>query len=578
MARRRRGEPESSEGVSVDAPAAEGQPQIEVRMRGGADDVKRQLGVATEEKPAATAPGPDDDKKKFVDSLRNSRYIIRVKRTTPREFGGVKTNVEVWSTELPMGYQEIQDEVSKECGGGKYRVAIIDPASNNTIAADTFEVDGNPTIPETEMSQEEQDRIFLAGRPKTSSEITAESLERQHLVLTKQAEVERAEAELLDARERRKQSKAPVQDDTRIAELDRRLTEARHQADLEARDRKHAEEMRELKAMIANAQPKKAEGDGMMMMLLEQMREDRKLAQAQFSALLTQMKDEKLNAVLDEVKSIRNKPQQQSGSLLEQAEAMLKMKKIFGWGGEDEDDDGDDADDTRPWWERALDKLGGKFGDKLLAKFTDMEEKGQTVDRETFMKGMSEYADQVAADAVSRQRGALPAPGKSPALPAPPAAPPAQQLPPPPPTGTVTQLPPPPPAAAPPAPTKTMTVTEEIALRASGVLEMLAREIEIRPIDYLWNYEGAWQSLPESILEKVCAAPDAPGVVDALVIDGVIDQAKVAELKAKIAGSPRILAWVTKGLNDLKSWWASRQTDPDFDPFADEDDGEGAVE
>lgn len=124
-----------------------------------------------------------------------------------------------------------------------------------------------------------------------------------------------------------------------------------------------------------------------------------------------------------------------------------------------------------------------------------------------------------------------------------------------------------------------MTVQEEIAFRASGVLEMLARESELRPNEYIWNYEGAWQSLPEPILEKVCAATDPLGVVDALVIEGVIDPAKVAELKAKISGDPRALAWVARGLAELKEWWTAKQSDPSFDPFADEDgDGEGEGE
>src|SRR5574342_580756 len=139
MARRRR-EDASNPSESTPQESTSGEPQIEVKMRGSADDVKKQLGVATEPKPEPekkSGNGHDDERLRFVEALRGSKYIFRVKRMTPREFNGIRTNVEVWNAELPLGYQEIQDEVSKEFGGGKYRVAVVDPSSNSTIAADT---------------------------------------------------------------------------------------------------------------------------------------------------------------------------------------------------------------------------------------------------------------------------------------------------------------------------------------------------------------------------------------------------------------------------------------------------------
>ena len=584
MARRRREAALEEPGTATEQPTEGAEPQLRVQMTGTADQVKRQLGVAVEDKPEKLEKletnGQDDEKKKFVEALRNPKYIIRVKRSTPREFNGVKTNFEVWQAELPLSYQEIQEEVTKTSGGGKYRVAVVDPSSNNTIAADTFEVDGDPIVPELNMTQEEQDRIFMQGKPKTAADISEESLERRARVAAKMSEVEALEAQLEEARARRSKpaEKSTAQDDTRIADLDRRLIEAKHSAELEARDRKHADELRELKALIAqNAKPQKSETDSTMTILLEQMREDRKANQAQFTALLTQMKDDKMNAVLDEVKSLKNKPAQQSGSLLEQAEAMLKMKKIFGWGGdEDDEDEEDDKDDDRPWWERALDKLGGKFGDKLIAKFTDMEEKGEKVSREEFMKNMGEYADQLAADGVRKQQQRLPGP--------PPAAPPPLPAPPPPaanPQSPVTVLPPPPPAAAPPpaatppaAPLpQTLTVEQEIVIRVGGVLEMLEREIELRPNEYHWNYEGAFLAVPATILEKICAAPDPITMLDAFTIPHISPE-KLAEMKAKISGNPKILAWVKAGHDELKEWAKQKEADPSFDPFADEDEGE----
>lgn len=586
MARRRREAAPESTSPAPPAEAGEvGRPTIEVRMRGDADDVKRQLGVATDEKPEKSQPegnGNDDEKNKFVEALRNPKYLIRVKRTTPREFEGVKTNVEVWQAELPLSYQEIQEEVAKTSKGGKYRVAVIDPSSNNTIAADTFEIDGDPEIPELSMSQEEQDRIFMQGKPKSAADLTEEGLDRRARVSAKMLEVEALEAQLEEARKRRENGSKPAsQDNTRIEELDRKLSEAKHQAELEARDRKHAEEIRELKALIAqNARPAKAEGPSETSLILQQMQKAQDAADKRFEALQKQMQDDKMNMLLDEVKSLKNKPAQQSGSLLDQAEAMLKLKKLFGWGGDDDDDEGeDDPEDDRPWWERAIDKLGSKFGDKLIAKFTEMEEKGEVVDREKFLRDMGAYADQIAAEAANKQRLRTQPP--APALPAPPpaptAVPPAVSIPP----APVTVLPPPPPPAAPaptpsptPSPTipQTMTLQQEIVIRVSGVLEMIEREIELRPNDYLWNYEGAYNALPEAILEKVCAAPDPVSMVDAFAIEHINPEG-LAALKAKISGNPRALAWLKAGHDELKVWFAEKQKDPRYDPFAEEEEG-----
>jgi len=117
-----------------------------------------------------------------------------------------------------------------------------------------------------------------------------------------------------------------------------------------------------------------------------------------------------------------------------------------------------------------------------------------------------------------------------------------------------------------------MTVEQEILIRVSGVLEMLSREIELRPNEYLWNYEGAYNALPEAILEKVCAAPDPVAMIDAFAIAG-IDPDGLAALKTKISGNPRILAWVKVGHDDLKTWHQEKLKDPSFDPFADEEEG-----
>ncbi len=584
MARRRRVDPSSPSDVGTQTePLAEGAPpRIDVRMSGTADQVKRQLGVQTEPE-AKPENGQDDEKKKFVEALRNPKYVIRVKRMTPREFNGQKTNVEVWTAELPMGYQEIQEEVGKAFGGEKYRVAIVDQQSNTTIAADVFTVDGDPIIPENDATQEEIDRLVMHGTPKSASELTEDALERRARLTAKQIELEAYEEQLHDARKRRESgSKQPAQDNTRVEELERKVAEAKHQAELEARDRKHAEELRELKAMIAqNAKPAKPEGASETAQILAQMQKSQEAADRRFEALQKQMQDDKMNALIEEVKKSRSG---QGGSLLDQAEAILKLKKVFGWGGgdDDEDDEVDDKDDDRPWYERALDKLGGKFGDKLLEKFTAMEEKGETVGREQFMKEMEAYAAQVAADAAAKQQARQLPPPAAPvaALPAPP--PPPRANPPAAVQAPMTSLPPPPPApavqpaVAAPVP-GAMTIEQETVVRVAGVLEMVEREMSLRPNQYLWNYEGAYNALPEEVLEKVCAAPDPVTMIDAFAIPNISPE-KIAEIKAKISGNPKIAAWLKVGHDELKEWFAEKQKDPKFDPFADEEDGEEGVE
>lgn len=588
MARRRREVAPEAEAGADAVPAAEGPgPQATLTVRGSADAVKKQLGVGQDTKPETEKKkegnGHDDEKQKFIDALRNPRFLVRVRRQSPRTLAG-----HCWDVECPIPYTKLQDETKSGWGGGTFRAVIVDPESNKTITGDTFDIPGDPAEPETEMSEEDRQRLFMQGGPKSAGELTVDGLNRRAEVTAKMLEVESLEAQLEDARKRRENRVAHApQDNTRIDELDRKLAEAKHQAELEARDRKHAEEMRELKALIAqNAQPKKAEGDNMMMMLLDQMREDRKQQQAQFTMILTQMKDDKLNAVLDEVKSIRNRPNTPATSLLDQAEAILKLKKVFGWGGDDEEEEEvDDKDDDRPWWERALDKLGGKLGDQLFAKFTNMEEKGEKVDRAKFMAEMSQYADQVAAEAAAKVNvPRLPAPAPSAPLPMPPVpaarpavtvpAAPATSLPPPPPPTAAAPAPAPAPAEVPPAPVQAlpqrMTIEQEIAIRVGGVLEMIDREIELRPHEYVWNYEGAYNSLPESVLEAICAAQDPVAMFDAFVIPGISAEG-IAAMKAKVSANPRMLAWLKVGHDELKTWWAEKQKDPRYDPFAGEE-------
>lgn len=592
MVRRRREDASDPSDPALPPELQTGEPQIDVRMRGTADAVKKQLGVATDtEKKPEKKPdgnGHDEEKKKFVDVLRNSKYIIRVKRLTPREVNGFQTNVEVWQTELPLSYQEIMDEVAKSYLGGKYRVAVIDPSSNSTVAADTFEVPGDPLLPEG-MSQEEQDRILMRGPEKSPADLTEEGLDRRARTTAKMLEVEALEGQLEEARIRRtKPSEKPfVQDNTRVDDLERRLTEAKHQAEIESRDRKHAEEMRELKALIAQNSKPRQEGPSEMTLLLQQMQKNQESSDKRFEAMQKQMQDDKLNAVLEEIKAVRNRPAKENGTMLEMADAMLKMKKLFGWGGDDDDDDDDapDPNDDRPWWERALDKFGDKVIPKLIEKFDGMEEKGAKVTREDFMKELQAVAKAEEDAAVARAQARI-AGQANPGLPAPVVTAPAA-IPPPPnppvpdafkppqkPTVPVSELPPPPPPPAAPAASAApagMTLEQEVALRVSGVLEILSREVELRPNEYLWNYEGVWQSLPEELREKIAAAPDPAAMIDVFRIPA-INPELLNELKKKVSENPRIVAWLKVGLDELRDWTAEKQKDASFDPMDEEEE------
>ena len=573
MARRRGGQaPETPpEGTPPAEAAGEQETQVSVTLKGSADDVTRRLGARAETKaePKSEPNGHGAEKEAFVKSLRNAKFVIRVKRITPRDFNGVKTNVEVWSAELPLSYEEIREEIAKTYQGGKYRVAVIDPASNTTVAADTFEVEGDPFVEEAALSDDDQRRIFMEGKAKSASELSEEGLERTARLTAKQIEVEQLQQSLKQMRDRGEGASARRgQDDTRIEELDRRLLQAQHAAEIERIQRESDRKIEELKALIVSKQPAPQQGGSEVALILKQMQVNQDASDRRFGDLMKTMQDDKMNAMLRELQAIKNKPAAETGGMVETMKSFMMMAKMMGMDVPGGDADEDDDDDDKPWYER----LADKYLPKLLNVFEEKTAKGEKVTREEFMKEIEGAARQAEDEAVARATQRVQHGGQPRALPAP--AAPVAQLPPPPPA--VSQLPPPPPASAPstpPAPPKAMTVEQEIALRTSGVLEMLAREIELRPNEYLWNYEGAWQSLPEPILEKVCAAADPAGVVDALFLEGVIDPAKVAELKAKIVGNPRVLAWVAQGLAELKEWWASKQQDPTFDPFADEDDG-----
>lgn len=603
-----RRKPEESEALPGEpAIPLSAEPQLRVSMTGTADQVKRQLGVGPEKE---QKPEPViEDFEKFSLLLKNPKYIIRVKRLRPKQWQGNKTSIEVWTSELPLQWEEIKQEVAENAKGGTYKVSVVNPETGGVVDARNFEVDGDPFVEKVEMTPAEQ--AMFGPQVKDATQVSIDGLDRRAQVTAKLLEVENLEHQLEEARSSRngKGKKGSEDADSRILDLDRRLSEAKHQAELEARDRRHAEEMRELKALIAqNAAPVKPQND-MTMVLLEQMREDRKAAQAQFTALLTQMKDDKLNAVLDEVKQIKNRPSKESGGFLEFAESAIKMKKLFGWGagGDDDDDEEDDPNDDRPWWQKALDRLGDKLTPRVIDKIFDrldgLETSGKKVDKDDFTKSleieMKKAEDEAVRIATERAIKALPQPKETP---------PARKE-------TVPQVnvmerrvigepEPPRPAAPLPAegkatevtvedpktplhlvkdaaeaanpPTAPMPIAKEICLRVCNVILILERELETRPRQFNWNYEGAWNMLPEAVLEKVCQARTPAEVFEAFKVEG-INVEDLDKMKEKVLAAPRAAAWMSRGITELNRWWKKVEADPEFDP-ADEGEDEGQEE
>jgi hypothetical protein len=580
MVRRRRGDLTAPVDPDTKEPLMPGAgTQIQVTLKGGADDVTKRLGVHAAEKTPPPEKTPDasleEDKRKFTEALRNSKYLLRVKRITPREFNGVKTNVEVWTAELPLGYQEIREEVAKESGGGKYRAAVVDPNTNSTLFADVFEIDGDPKVQEAEMSQEEQDRLFMRGAPKTASEMSEDGLEQRGRLVAKQIEVEGLEARLEEERKRRTQKPENGEGkygDDKLREFEREVLDMRHKADLERLQRESDRKIDELRKLISdNARPQKPQGESEVGLILKQMQASQEANDRRFSDLMKTMNDDKMGQLMREVQAIKNRPAAEGGGMVEAMKSFMMMAKMMGMdvpGGADGDDD---DDEDKPWYE----KLADRYLPKLLDMFEEKTKKGEVVSREEFMKEMAIAAKQAEDEAVAnaQRRVAQAAPRSSLPPPPVPAAPTAPALPPPP----LATLPPPPPQPTPAATARelpqALSIEQEILIRVGGVLEMLEREMGLRPNEYHWNYEGAYLALPEAVLEQVCAAADPILMMDAFAIQG-IEPTKLAELKASISANPRVLAWVKAGHDDLKEWYAEKLKDPKFDPFADEEEVE----
>lgn len=576
MSRRRRGESAEPAEQEEKPPVGEG-PQVKVVMSGSADEVADRLkGVAAEappEKPRTTrAEEIAESNEQFFKDLSNANYTVKVKRLRPKMWQGQKLPSEVWANELPLQWEEIKSEVTQLCGGGTYKVAVVDPSSDKLVSAKNFEAEGDPTVEQT--SDAEIERIMMQGGPKDAAQTSIEGLDRRAQVTAKMIEVESLEHQLEEARNARNGGgkKNAAAEESRINDLERRLTESKHQAELEARDRKHQEEMRELKALIAQNQKPVQQGPSEITVLIQQMQKAQESSDKRFTDLMKQMQDDKMNQLLQKIDNLEKRPREKTGGLLDDIEGLIKIKKVL-WGNDDDDDDGDDEDDDRPWWQKALDRLGDKLTpkviDKLFAKLDGLETSKGSVTKDEFMKLSEEeiaaHAQRVVDEEIQKrlaleqqkQAAALPPPAPKPA--APPAAP-----------GAAAALPPetPPAPAAPPAPAPT-SLAQKLCQIAAGAIAMIEHELELRPRNYEWTFQ-LWDQLPEELLDRVFAAPGPIEIFDAFRVEG-IDAKGLDEIKAKVAANPKMVAWLKRGYDDLIEWKKKLDADPSFEP-GDEDE------
>ena len=442
------------------------------------------------------------------------------------------------------------------------------------VAARNFEVEGDPILETQEMSEVEKQ--MFGAQEKDAATITEEGLERTARMTAKQIEVETYQQQLRELRGRGGNGKPDVRDDSRINDLERRLTEAKHQAELEARDRRHQEEMKELKALIAQNQKPVQQGPSEMTVLIQQMQKAQESSDRRFADLMKQMQDDKMNQLLQKIDNLEKRPNKDKTDMVEMAESMLTLKKVFGWGGDDDEPE-DDPDDDRPWWQKALDKLGDKLTprviDKIFAKLDGLENAGKQVSKEDFMKINQEeieaHARRVADEEIARRQLQI---EKTERAALPPPAPVKTQLPPPPAEPQPTAAAPPAPsapAAGPPSAPQALTAAQKICQMAAGAIMMIEQELELMQNNYEWTWT-LWDSLPAFMLEKVCTAPDPLAMLDAFKVEGLVVE-EFDKMKAKVASNAKGLAWLNLGLGDLRSWWDQKQKDPSFDPAADEE-------
>lgn len=575
MSRRARTfDPSKPQDPLASKPARSG--EMTVTMKGTPDDVREKMGLTpSEAKPEEDSP---DQEKKVLTALGTEGLQFQVKRILPREWMGRQATVIVYNDDTPMLYQDIVDEVRTQSGGKKYRLTVIDPTSGKSVAAKTFQIDADPILKKDESgNDEEMMRAFEAESEDDAMAAVGKSFERQVKLAEQRVTLEQHQ-EMLSSLQRKREGKAGPDDGT-AAKLDamhRELERERHTRELERVQQQADQRVRDLEAKL-NAKPQNQTSE--FAAVIAQMQKAQEASDKRFETLMQQTRDDKANEILRELRAAKNT--NGAGGFKEQMELFSVVAKTFGMrvpgsGGDDDDD--------RPWYERLGVAITDKVLPKILDKFDSMEKEGKKVTKEDFMREIDAYAEQAADDAarkerdkLARERGLPAAKPAAAANPPPPAAAPAKELPPAAPDAMPAPAADQKPAPPAPAPGAQLTVEQEICLNVNGVIMLIQRELLTRRQYYQWNYEGAWEHLPEDTLEKVCTSADCIAMFDALKVPG-IDPAGIDELKKKISENPKMVAWLKLGHDELVEWWKEKQLDPTFDPGAEEEEEEPPTE
>jgi len=539
---------------------------MEVKMSGTPDQIRDHLGMDTQPENggvAVQAPPVEDD---FTLALRSSTSVIIVKRISPRHVDGVPINVEVYRQEGPLGLQDIQDEVFQNHGGRKFRVAVVDSESGKVIAARVIENDTDPILPQRAVSSEEAQRKFLAEiqeEEPSANAMNLEALENQSKRTAKLIEQEQLDQQL-EAIRARKGVKGDTSSDSKLLELEKRIEQSRYEDKIETIRREGQAQVAAVQKQLEeyakrDIQPVAPPGVDTKMLLEFMQKSDER-----FNVLVKEMHNQKLDEITRKLDAVQNSPRKQGNDLKESMETVKGLADLMGWKtGRDDDDDEEVEEDDR-------DKtLVEKIVDKIIPRVIGLFEEGKQDSTRNRDEVIAVAADRAAKEEVARIRSQQqqPVARLQQMPPVPQALPPApvvaavSQT-----AATAPQLTLVPPVA--PEMPKIPTIQEEIALRAGQFMEILSREMELRPLEWNWTVV-AWKGLPEVLREKVCIASDPVGLIS--VFDGMLKPEALEGLKAKLAAEPKVSAWVGRGLSELREWGVELEKDPNFDPFTEEE-------
>jgi hypothetical protein len=518
---------------------------MEVKMTGTPDKIREQMGIVEEgngNRPrGASEIGTPDD---FTKAIQNPKYQVVVKRITPRVWEDRRANVEVFRESCPLDMDTIQEEVFSHHGGRRFRVAVVDLENNTTVAARIIDNDADPIFPDAGKFDEAAALLMREAEPSAQQK-TLDTIRHEVEQTQAQLELERLTQQLDELKDRRKTGAAKPNGEleTRIAEMEKRIVEVKHQNEVAAL----RERLTDMEKRLTNPPSTPPPADNGLKELLKVMQDHIAASEKKFDRLMDQMRDDKLASIERAIEGLKNRPQQEGNSLRESIQTVKDIAEMLGLnlpGSGDEDDK-----EPKEWYEILLDKYVPKIFDLI----EDRKKEGKTVTKEELVSELNAAADKAAADAVARARAKL-------------VAPPA-------PTGGTALPPPPPTSGTVPTPVerKIPSVEDEVKLRAASVMAVVERESTLRPRDYQWNYL-AWRSLPEDILARLCAAPDPAGLLT--VFDGLVNPEALAAMKSRVAADPKLSAWIGRGIVELRDWWKKAETDPDFDPADEDEDGE----